>query len=114
MNDCESVDRYNALVEEYAAAKQMVKDISNITADVSRCLTIEPYRLTFSITGMDIPLAPNFAGKPMVCSPETWPTPETMAEAVSRLYKAESKLRRAYEKLTPEEQQRVQAPPPKS
>ncbi len=113
MNDSEAVDCYNALAEEHAAAKQMVKDISNITADVSRCLTTEPYRLTFSTFGMDIPLKPDFAGKPMVCSSETWPTPETMAEAVSRLYKAETALRRAYSKLSPEEKQLVQTPPAK-
>ena len=114
MSDQNAVECYQILADEYTEAKRLVKEISSITADVSRCLPTEPYRLTFSTFGMDIPLKPDFAGKPMVCSSDTWPTPETMAEAVSRLYKAETALRRAYEKLSPEEKHQVQAPPPKS
>ena len=111
MNDKEAVSCYQCLVEEYEAAKQMVKDISNITADVSRCLTTEPYRMTFTSFGMDIPLKPDFAGKPLVCSPETWPTPESMSEAVSRLFKAEKALQHAWEKLSPEAKSLVTPPP---
>jgi hypothetical protein len=111
MNNNEAVSCYQCLVEEYATAKRLVKDISSITADVSRCLTTEPYRLTISGMGMDIPLNPGFAGKQLVCSPEQWPTAETMAEAVSRLYKAEKALRQAFEKLSPEEKLTVGMPP---
>jgi hypothetical protein len=83
VNDKEALSRYQGFVEEYQKAKRLVKDISNITADVSRCLTTEPYRLTISGMGMDIPLNPAFAGKQLVCAPEQWPTAETMAEAVN-------------------------------
>ena len=111
MSDNEAVVCYKALVEEFAEAQRLVKEISSITADVSRCLTTEPYRLTISGMGMDIPLSPGFAGKQLLCAPEQWPTAETMAEAVSRLYKAEKALRQAYDKLSPEEKSLVQAPP---
>jgi len=111
MEDSKALIYYRRLAEEFAGAKQAVKTISDITAEVSRCLTTEPYRMTFSSTGMDIPLRPDFAGKPLVCSPETWPTAETLAEAVNRLYLKEKALRQAWANLSSEEQKLVEPPP---
>ena len=78
MSDQNAVECYQILADEYTEAKRLVKEISSITADVSRCLTTEPYRLTISGMGMDIPLSLGFAGKQLLCAPEQWPTAETM------------------------------------
>jgi hypothetical protein len=111
MSDSESLTNYKSLLEEYDKAKALVKEISDITSEVSRCLTTEPYRMTFSTFGMDVPLSPDFAGKPLLCSHNNWPTPESMSQAVNRLYRTEKALRQAFEKLTPDERVLVGPPP---
>jgi hypothetical protein len=111
MKESQALIDYKCRAEEYAKAKRIMKEISSITADVSNCLNTEPYRLTISGFGMDIPLSPGFAGKPLVCAPEQWPTAETLAETVNRLYRTENALRKAWDKLTPQEQMLVEPPP---
>ncbi|KTB49248.1 hypothetical protein DEALK_01600 [Dehalogenimonas alkenigignens] len=106
-----TLDEYRDMTEEYVEAKQVLQGISDITASVARCLTTEPYRMTFSGSGMDLPLDPDFAGKPLVCASEQWPTTQMMSEAVTRLYRAEQSLRAAYEKLSPGEKHLVEPPP---
>ena len=111
MDERQALTDYKRRADEHAEAKLIMQNISKITADVSNCLTTEPYRLTISGFGMDMPLKPGFAGEQLVCEPEKWPTAANLAEAVNRLYRTEKAMRQAWEKLSPEEKKHVEPPP---
>ena len=111
MGERKALTEYKLRADEHAEAKRIMQNISKITADVSNCLNTEPYRLTISGFGMDMPLKPGFAGEQLVCEPGQWPTAANLAEAVNRLYRTEKAMRQAWEKLSPEEQRLVEPPP---
>jgi hypothetical protein len=111
MKNRAELERYRESLDQYKEAKAIVREISKLTADVSNCLNTEPYRLTISGFGMDMPLKPGFAGEQLVCAPGKWPSEQNLAEAVNRLYKAEKSARHAWEQLSPEEKKLVEPPP---
>ena len=114
MKNEQALERYRDAEDQYKEAKRIVAEISKLTADISRCLKTEPYLLTFSGFGIDMPLRPGFAGEQLVCAPGQWPTEQDLAEAVSRLYKTEKALRHDWENLSPEEKKLVEPPPQSS
>ncbi|APV43502.1 hypothetical protein Dform_00139 [Dehalogenimonas formicexedens] len=111
MKNGQELQCYREALDDYQEAKKIVSEISKLTADVSNCLSTEPYRLTISGFGMDMPLKPEFAGKQLVCSPGQWPNEQNLAEAVTRLYKTEKALHKAWSSLSPEGKKQVEAPP---
>ena len=111
MKNREGLECYREAHDQYKEAKGIVSEISKLTADVSNCLNTEPYRLTISGFGMDMPLKPGFAGEQLVCSPGQWPNEQNLAEAVNRLYKTEKALHKAWASLSPEEKKLVEPPP---
>jgi len=111
MKNTEAIECYREAHDQYKEAKRIVSEISKLTADVSNCLNTEPYRLTISGFGLDMPLKPEFAGKQLVCAPGQWPTEQNLAEAVNRMYKTEKALRNAWMKLSAEEKKHVEPPP---
>jgi hypothetical protein len=111
MKDTEAIEYYREAQDQYKEAKRIVSEISKLTADVSRCLETEPYVLTISGFGLDMPLSPEFKGKQLVCSPGQWPSEQTLAEAVNRLYKTEKVLQKAWARLSPQERELVEPPP---
>jgi hypothetical protein len=109
MENEEKLERYRKAKIDYEEAKRVFKEISKIVADVSRCLETEPYVLTISGFGLDMPLSPEFKGKQLVCSPGQWPTEQDLAEALNRLYKTEKVFHKAWETLSPEEKKHAEA-----
>jgi hypothetical protein len=111
MKNTEAIECYREALDEYKEAKKIVREISKLTAEVSNCLNTEPYRLTISGFGMDMPLKPGFAGEQLVCAPGQWPSEQNLAEAVNRLYKTEKALQKAWARLSPKEKEFVEPPP---
>ena len=111
MKNRQELERYREALDQYKEAKGIVSEISKLTADVSNCLNTEPYRLTISGFGMDMPLNPGIAGEHLVCRPGQWPSEQNLSEAVNRLYKTEKAARHAWEMLSPEEKKLVEPPP---
>jgi hypothetical protein len=111
MENREALGRYREAHDQYKEAKRIVSEISKLTADVSNCLNTEPYRLTLSGFGVDMPLKPGFAGEQLVCGPGQWPTEQNLAEAINRLYKTEKALSKAWATLSPKEKKLVEPPP---
>ncbi|PPD58205.1 hypothetical protein [Dehalogenimonas etheniformans] len=111
MKNGQELQCYREALDDHKEAKRIISEISKLTAEVSNCLSTEPYRLTISGFGMDMPLKPEFAGKQLVCAPGQWPTEQNLAEAVNRQYKTEKALHKAWAKLSPEEKKQVEPPP---
>ena len=111
MENEDRLECYRESLDDYKEAKRVLSEISKLTADVSNCLNTEPYRLTISGFGMDMPLKPGFAGEQLVCGPGQWPTEQNLAESVNRLYKTERAMQKAWASLSPEEKKQVEPPP---